>query len=72
MTTHSRILLIIILLAALLPGCKRAEGTPLTVPAGAQAGDLAGLEPCALLIRFVVRRARGRAPRSRKGGQAVS
>ena len=46
MTTRSRTLAIILLIAVLLSGCKRAEEIPMTVPAGAQAGDLVGLEPC--------------------------
>ena len=46
LSTCSRILAIIILIAVLLPGCRRAEETPITVPAGAQAGDLVSLEPC--------------------------
>ena len=39
------ILVVIAVLAALLPACGGKEAS-ITVPAGAQAGDLVGLEPC--------------------------
>ncbi len=43
---HSQTLVtIIILITALLSGCKSAEETPITVPTGAKAGDLT-MEPC--------------------------
>jgi len=37
---------IIILVSLLLSACGGAEEAPITVPAGAKAGDLVGLEPC--------------------------
>jgi pimeloyl-ACP methyl ester carboxylesterase len=39
-------LVVIAVLATLLPACGGKEEAPITVPAGAQAGDLVGLEPC--------------------------
>jgi pimeloyl-ACP methyl ester carboxylesterase len=39
-------LVVITVLAALLPACGGKEEAPITVPEGAQAGDLVGLEPC--------------------------
>jgi pimeloyl-ACP methyl ester carboxylesterase len=38
-------LVVMVVLAALLPACGAKEA-PITVPAGAQAGELVGLEPC--------------------------
>jgi pimeloyl-ACP methyl ester carboxylesterase len=37
---------IIAVLAALITACRGQEEAPITVPPGAQAGDLVGLEPC--------------------------
>ena len=48
-TTNSRNVIIIssiVLLSLMLAACGGAKEAPVTVPAGAQAGDLAGLEPC--------------------------
>jgi pimeloyl-ACP methyl ester carboxylesterase len=41
----TRLLVVLALLAALLPACMGKEA-PITVPAGAQAGDLVGLQSC--------------------------
>jgi pimeloyl-ACP methyl ester carboxylesterase len=48
-TTNSRNMIIIssiALLSLMLAACGSAKKAPVTVPAGAQAGDLVGLEPC--------------------------
>jgi pimeloyl-ACP methyl ester carboxylesterase len=48
-TTNSRTMIIIssiALLSLMLAACGGAKQAPVTVPAGAQAGDLVGLEPC--------------------------
>jgi pimeloyl-ACP methyl ester carboxylesterase len=48
-TTNSRTIIIIssiALLSLMLAACGSAKKAPVTVPAGAQAGDLVGLEPC--------------------------
>src|SRR5512144_2992458 len=42
----ARLLLSCLLLAALLTGCSTPKAPDVSVPKGAQAGDLSGLTPC--------------------------
>jgi len=43
----------VIIASLLVTGCGRTQEVPITVPAGAQAGDLVDLEPCAYEARDV-------------------
>ena len=55
-TTPERVLLsifIAILLVLLLAACGGTKESPITVPEGAQAGDLVDLEPCTYEARDV-------------------
>ena len=48
-TKNHRYMIIIsstMLLSLVLAACSGKEETPITMPEGAQAGDLVGLEPC--------------------------
>ena len=45
------LVIIAVLAALLLAACGGKEEAPITVPAGAQAGDLVGLEPCTYTIK---------------------